>query len=145
VDVNSLFAEKWKGEKSPAGYVSATPGGRPASEKAPAVLLYALRLSLNRIARMFKVSTPAVLRRVRLFAEKVYEKPKPREAVVVESDEMWRYPRSNNKLWIWKAYCHDTGQLVDCEYHRSHANLTNATTYIIKSLNHCCPVRAVYA
>jgi hypothetical protein len=43
---------------------------------------------------MFKVSTPAVLRWVRLFAEKTYEKPEPREAVVVELDEMWHYLHS---------------------------------------------------
>jgi transposase len=64
------------------------------SEKATAVLLYTLGLSLNSIARTFKVSTPAVLRLVRLFAEKVDEKPEPREAVVVELDEMWHYLRS---------------------------------------------------
>jgi hypothetical protein len=40
---------------------------------------------------MFKVSTPAVLRWVRLFAEKTYEKPEPGEAVIVEIDEMWHY------------------------------------------------------
>jgi len=40
---------------------------------------------------MFKVSTPAVLRWVRLFAEKTYEKPEPAEAVIVELDEMWHY------------------------------------------------------
>ena len=65
--------------------------GRPAREKATAVLLYTLGLSLNCIARMFKVSTPAVLRWVRLFAEKTYEKPEPAEAVIVELDEMWHY------------------------------------------------------
>ncbi|MDR2051360.1 MAG: hypothetical protein LBQ63_06280 [Deltaproteobacteria bacterium] len=74
-------------------FTRATSRGRPAREKATAVLLYTLGLSLNSIARMFKVSTPAVLRWVRLFAEKVYEKPEPREAVV-ELDEMWHYLRS---------------------------------------------------
>jgi len=68
--------------------------GRPASEKAMAVTLYTMGLSLNAIARLFKVSTPAVLRWIRLFAEKVYEKPEPREAVVVELDEMWHYLHS---------------------------------------------------
>ena len=42
---------------------------------------------------MFKVSTPAVLRWVRLFAEKTYAKPEPAEAVIVELDEMWHYSR----------------------------------------------------
>ena len=59
-----------------------------------AVTLYTMGLSLNAIARLFKVSTPAVLRWIRLFAEKVYEKPEPREAVVVELDEMWHYLHS---------------------------------------------------
>ncbi len=68
--------------------------GRPASEKAMAITLYTMGLSLNSIARLFKVSTPAVLRWVRTFAEKVYEKPEPREAVVVELDEMWHYLHS---------------------------------------------------
>ena len=68
--------------------------GRPASEKAMAVTLYTMGLSLNAIAGLFKVSTPAVLRWVRTFAEKIYEKPEPREAVVVELDEMWHYLHS---------------------------------------------------
>ena len=72
-------------------YTRSTPRGRPASEKATAVLLYTLGLSLNSIARIFKVSTPAVLRWVRLFAEKTYEKPEPAEAVIVELDEMWHF------------------------------------------------------
>ena len=70
------------------------PRGRPASEKALAITLYTMGLSLNAIARLFKVSTPAVLRWVRIFAEKIYEKPEPREAVVVELDEMWHYLHS---------------------------------------------------
>jgi IS1 family transposase len=28
---------------------------------------------------------------------------------------MRHYPRLKNKLWIWKAYCRDTGQLIDRE------------------------------
>jgi transposase len=78
-------------------FTRVTPRGRPASEKATAVLLYTLGLSLNSIARMFKVSTPAVLRWVRGFAEKTYEKPEPREAVVVELDEMRHYLHSKKQ------------------------------------------------
>ena len=48
--------------------------GRPASEQAMAITLYTMGLSLNSIARLFKVSTPAVLRWVRTFAEKIYKK-----------------------------------------------------------------------
>lgn len=72
-------------------FTRSTPRGRPAQEKAMAVLLYTLGLSLNAIARLLNVSTPAVLRWVRLFAEKVYEKPEPHEAVIVELDEMWHF------------------------------------------------------
>ena len=79
--------------------------GRPASEKAMAVTLYTMGLSMNAIARLFKVSTPAVLRWVRTFAEKVYEKPEPREAMVVELDEMWHYLHSK------KANC-GSGRLI---------------------------------
>ena len=74
-------------------FTRSTPRGRPASEKAMAITLYTLGLSLNSIARLFKVTAPAVLRWVRTFAEKTYEKPEPREAVVVELDEMWHYLR----------------------------------------------------
>ncbi len=71
-----------------------TPRGRPAHEKATAVTLYTMGLSLNAIARLFNVTTPAVLRWVRLFAEKTYEKPEPKEVVVMELDEMWHYLHS---------------------------------------------------
>ena len=78
-------------------YTRTTARGRPANEKATAVLLYTLGLSLNCIARMFKVTTPAVLRWVRLFAEKTYTKPEPAEAVIVELDELWHYLGSKKK------------------------------------------------
>ncbi len=72
-------------------FTRTTPRGRPSSEKALAILLYTPGLSMNAIARLLKVSTPAVLRWVRTFAEKSYEKPEPGEAVIVELDEMWHY------------------------------------------------------
>jgi len=72
-------------------YTRQTPKGRPSSEKATAVLLYTLGLSFNAIARILHVSAQTVLRWVRDFAEKTYEKPEPREAIVVELDEMWHY------------------------------------------------------
>jgi Transposase and inactivated derivatives, IS1 family len=88
-----------------------TPRGRPAREKATAVLLYTLVLSFNAIARIYNVATSTVMRRVRSFAE-----TEPDQAVIVELDEMWHYLHSKkNKLWIWKAYCRDTGQLIDWE------------------------------
>ena len=72
-------------------FTRTTPRGRPAHEKALAVTLYTMGLSLSAIARLFHVSTPAVLRWVRNFAERVYEKPEPGEVVIVELDEMWHF------------------------------------------------------
>jgi Transposase and inactivated derivatives len=67
------------------------PWGRPAREKATAVLLYTLSLSFNAIARIYNVATSTVMRRARSFAEKTYEKPEPDQAAIVELDEMWHY------------------------------------------------------
>ncbi len=48
--------------------------------------------------------------------KKIYEKPAPGEAILVELDEMWHYLGSKkNKLWIWKAYRRETGELIDWE------------------------------
>lgn len=71
----------------------AAPHGVARRKKRPwqCCCLYTMGLSLNSIARLLSVSTPAVLRRVRLFAEKVYERPEPREAVIVKLDEMWHF------------------------------------------------------
>ena len=36
--------------------------------------------------------------------------------MLVELDEMWHYLGSKkNKLWIWKAYRRETGELIDWE------------------------------
>lgn len=75
-------------------FTRTTPRGRPASEKALAVTLYTLGLSLHAIARLFHVSTPAVLRWVKNFAEKTNEKPLPAEPVIIELDEMLHYLKS---------------------------------------------------
>ena len=89
-----LGRQRYKCKSCKFQFTRTEPRGRPASEKATANLLYVLGLSLNAIARMFKVSTPAVLRWVQRFAEKTYEKPEPAEAVIVELDEMWHYLHS---------------------------------------------------
>ena len=62
--------------------------------KAMAILLYTLGLSFNAIARIYGVATSTVMRWVRDFAEKTYEKPSPGEAVIIELDEMWHYLHS---------------------------------------------------
>ncbi|MBQ4132355.1 MAG: IS1 family transposase [Desulfovibrionaceae bacterium] len=70
------------------GICLTTARGRPAREKALAITLYTMGLSLSAIARLFQVSPPAVLRWVRVFAERVYEKPESGEVVIVELDEI---------------------------------------------------------
>ena len=62
-----------------------------------AILPYTLGLSFNAIARIYGVATSTVMRWVRNFAEKTYEKPSPREAVIIEPDEMWHYLHSKKQ------------------------------------------------
>jgi transposase-like protein len=59
-----------------------------ATKRAFALYLYVVGLSMNAIARMFKVEASTVLYWVRNFALKVYEKPEPEGEVVIELDEM---------------------------------------------------------
>ncbi len=66
------------------------PRGRPAKEKAMAVTLYTLGLSMSTIAKLFNVSTNAVLKWIKAFAKANYEKPEPGDAIVIELDEMRR-------------------------------------------------------
>ena len=48
--------------------------------------------------------------------KKIYEKPAPGSAILVELDEMWHFIGSKkNKLWIWKAYRRETDELIDWE------------------------------
>ena len=52
----------------------------------------------------------------RSLQKKIYEKPAPGAAILIELDEMWHYLGSKkNKLWIWKAYRRETGELIDWE------------------------------
>ena len=48
--------------------------------------------------------------------KKICIKLAPGSAILVELDEMWHYLGSKkNKLWIWKAYRQETGELIDWE------------------------------
>jgi hypothetical protein len=87
-------------------------------EKAEAVLLYLNGLSLNAIAVLKSVVPSTVLRWVRRFAQAWATKPQPGpgRVIVMELDELWHFVGSKaNKLWIWLAFCRDTGQVVDWE------------------------------
>jgi transposase len=46
---------------------------------------------MNAIARMIGVEPSTVLYWIRNFALRVYEKPTPQGAVVIELDEMWHF------------------------------------------------------
>ncbi|WP_282560900.1 IS1 family transposase [Trichothermofontia sichuanensis] len=90
--------------------------GKPLWMKLEAVLLYISGLSLNAIAENLDVSAQAVLNWVRDFARANIEKPEPGKVVVVELDEFWHFVEfKKNRIWIWKAYDRDHGQLIDWE------------------------------
>jgi IS1 family transposase/transposase-like protein len=81
-----------------------------------AVLLYLSGLSLNAIAVLKSVVASTILNWVRQFARHWTAKPKPgpEGVVVMELDEIWHFVgHKGHKLWIWLAFCRDTGQLVD--------------------------------
>ena len=91
---NHLGRQRYRCKGCGFQFTRGSPRGRPANEKAMAILLYTLGLSFNAIARIYCVATSTVMRWVRAFAEKTYEKPEPGQAVIVELDEMWHYLHS---------------------------------------------------
>ena len=91
---NILGKQRFKCKACNRQFTRLTPRGRPASEKASAVTLYAQGLSMCAIARLFHVSPSAVLKWIRNFAREHYEKPVPTSSIEVELDEMWHYLKS---------------------------------------------------
>ena len=109
-----LEKQRYKCKKCLFQFTRLTPHGKPASDKAKAVELYIHGLSMRSIGKILNVSTTSVLRWIRKFAKETYEKPEPGDAILVELDEMWHFLNSKkNKLWIWKAYRRETGELID--------------------------------
>lgn len=86
--------QRYKCKSCSLQFTRLTPRGRPAQEKAMAVTLYTLGLSIRAIARLIGVSPTAVLKWIKTFAKTHYEKPAPGDAIIVELDEMWHYLRS---------------------------------------------------
>ena len=70
---------------------------------------------MNAIGRMLKIEPSTILYWVKNFALKTYQKPTPQGEVIIELDEMWYFlcSKKKNKVWVWKAYCRTTGELVD--------------------------------
>lgn len=71
--------------------------GRPTTQKALAILLYNVGMSMNSIAKLLALSPPAVLKWIRSFADSHATKPEPPDdgVIVVELDEMWHYLKKN--------------------------------------------------
>jgi IS1 family transposase/transposase-like protein len=81
-----------------------------------ATLLYLCGLSLNVIAFLKGVVPSTILNWVRHCARRWAAKPQPgaEGVLVMELDEVWHFVgRKARKVWIWLAFCRDTGQLVD--------------------------------
>jgi len=70
--------------------------GKPLSLKLMAVALYLHGVSMNAIAKLTGVSTPAVLKWIRNHATEHCPKPIPGEAIIVELDEMWHFLGKKN-------------------------------------------------
>ena len=83
--------QRYKCKSCSLQFTRLTPRGQPAQEKAMAVTLYTLGLSIRAIARLIGVSPTAVLKWIKTFAKTHYEKPAPGDAIIVELDEMWHY------------------------------------------------------
>ena len=49
---------------------------------------------MNAISKLFDVSAQSILNWVRNFAIANYEKPAPKDAIIVELDEMWHFLNS---------------------------------------------------
>ena len=71
--------------------------GVESGERAKAILLYVLGLSMRSIARAFKASPSTVLYWVRNFALRTHQKPMPEGSVAVELDEMWHFVGSKKR------------------------------------------------
>jgi DNA-directed RNA polymerase subunit RPC12/RpoP len=68
-----------------------------AANRARALYLYMVGLSMNAIARRVGVEPSTVLYWIRNFALRVYEQPMPPGAVVIELDERWHFPGSKKR------------------------------------------------
>jgi len=97
--------------------------GAPQNVRLACVLLYVHGHSMNAITKLFSYTPPAVLRWIKTFGRQHFFKPEPvSDAVLLEIDEMHHYLKKSNKLWIWKAYCRDSSQLIDWELGGRDAN-----------------------
>ena len=95
-----------------------TPGnGYPIDMRYNAAILYLCGLSISCTAFLLGVAPSTVQAWLEWVATEHPPKAIPRGTVVViELDEMWHFLNSKDeKLWIWKAINHETGELLDWE------------------------------
>ena len=91
--------------------------GYPVDMRINAAILYLCGISISCVAFLLGVVPSTVQSWLEWVATQHPPKPIPKGAVVViELDEMWHFLNSKDeKLWIWKAINHDTGELIDWE------------------------------
>ena len=94
---NHLGRQRYRCKGCGFQFTRGAPRGRPANEKAMAILLYTLGLSFNAIARIYGVATSTVMRWVRAFAEKTYEKP---EHGTMPANDTGLHVVSVNRWWF---------------------------------------------
>ena len=82
-----------------------------------AAILYLCGLSITCSAFLLGVAPSTVQAWLEWVANEHPPRARSKGAVVViELDEMWHYLNSKDqKLWIWKAINHETGELIDWE------------------------------
>ena len=74
---------------------------------------------MNRIAQLFGVSAPAVLKWIRTLGSKLCLKiePSPDDKVIVmEVDEFWHFIKKQQKIWIFNAYDRTGKRLLAFEF-----------------------------
>jgi transposase-like protein len=98
-------------------FTRTTPRGKPLTTKSNAALFYLSGLSMYRIAFLLRVSAQSMPNWIRTFAKAHEEKPEPAgKTIVLQLDERWdSLKKKRQKLWIWKALDHGTGQRLDWE------------------------------
>ena len=86
------------------------PRGFTPEIKAKVIELYNQGMSIRSAANILGGSQTSALNWIKEFAKN------PGAAILIELDEIWHYLGSKkNKLWIWKAYGREIGELVDWE------------------------------
>lgn len=110
-------AQRYKCKSCGYQFVPTRTRNRSTREKETAVLLYVQGLSMNAIAKLFKVSSNTIMLWVRAAGQAQDKPPPDSNEIIVELDEMWHFLTSKKqKLWIWKAYCRTSKRLIDWEF-----------------------------